>query len=173
MTIRLFKKVLSICLLLVCFYSPLLAQRTLPQVDVKQLNGKAIDISTISNNGKPIIIFVWEISCQPCIIEFNNVSKLYPKWKEETGVRILAVSVDDFRSSSRIKSFVTSKDWGFDMFLDHNQAFKRAMNVPFCPYVFVLNGKGEIVWSKGSYIPGDEAVIFDIVQKVTNGESLD
>lgn len=173
MTIRLIKWPLSVSILLFCCSGTLYSQRTLPQVAVKQLDGKATDIATISNNGKPIILFVWEVTCQPCIAEFNNVSKLYPKWKEETGVRILAVSVDDNRSSSRVKPLVTSRGWDFDVYLDPNQAFKRAMNVPLCPYVFVLNGSGEVVWKKGGYSPGDEDIIYEVVQKAGRGESVE
>lgn len=173
MSVRLFGWMLFVLFPLMCIKGNLYAQRTLPQVDVRQLNGKTTDLSTISNDGNPIILFAWEVICPPCIVEFNNIAKVYPQWKEETGVKIVAVSVDDNRSSPRVKPLVTSRGWGFDVYLDPNQAFKRAMNVPFCPFVFVLNGKGEVVWSKGSYSPGDEDIIYGIVQKVSRGEPVE
>ncbi len=173
MTMRHFIGLLSVAILLAGFPGMLYAQRTLPAVKVKQLDGKSIDLSLVSNDGKPIILFVWEVSCQPSLTEFNNVAKLYPRWKTETGVRILAVSVDDNRSSSRVKPLSTSRGWGFDVYLDPNQDFKRAMNVPFCPYVFVLNGQGAVVWSKAGYTPGDEDVIYDIVGKAGRGEPVE
>lgn len=173
MTIRRLTGLLSVTVLLAGCPGMMYAQRTLPAVNVKQLDGKTTDLSKITNDGKPIILFVWEVSCQPSITEFNNVAKLYPRWKTETGVRILAVSIDDNRSSSRVKPLSTSRGWGFDVYLDPNQDFKRAMNVPFCPYVFVLNGEGAVVWSKGGYTPGDEDVIYGIVQKTSKGEPVE
>ena len=149
------------------------AQRTIPSVEVKMLNGKTIDISTIKNDGKPMILFAWEIICQPCITEFNAISRLYDNWRKETGVKIIAVSVDDNRSASRVNPLVRSKGWEFDVYLDPNQAFKRAMNVTYCPYAYILNGNGEVVWQKGSYTPGDENIIFGIVQKIAKGEKID
>ena len=149
------------------------AGRTLPSVEVKSLDSKSVDISTISNDGKPMIVFAWEVICQPCINEFNAIAPLYEAWKAETGVKIVAVSVDDNRSSTRVRPLVRTKGWPFDVYLDPNQAFKRAMNVPLCPYVFVLNGKGEVVWQKGGYSPGDEAIIYDVVKKVAKGETIE
>lgn len=170
MTIRRSGWLLSVWLLICCCKAN--GQRTLPNVSLKQLNGSTTDLALISNDGKPIILFAWEVTCQPCLNEFNNIAKVYPEWKKETGVRIIAISVDDNRSSSRVKPLCISRGWGFDVFLDPNQAFKRAMNIPFCPYVFVLDAKREVVWQKGAYTPGDEQVIYEVVRKVAQGEKI-
>ncbi len=163
----------SIVMLLCGLASNAQTQRQLPSVEVKMLNGKTIDVSTINNDGKPMIVFAWEVTCQPCIAEFNAISRQYSDWKKETGVKIVAISVDDSRSSPRVNPLVRSKGWDFEVYLDPNQAFKRAMNVSYCPYAFILNGKGEVVWQKGGYTPGDETIIFDIVQKTAKGEKID
>jgi cytochrome c biogenesis protein CcmG, thiol:disulfide interchange protein DsbE len=172
MTTRTLVGCLSIIALSVTFLQQAQAQRPLPKVDVKDMSGKSIDLSTQKNEGKPLILFAWEISCQPCITEFNAISKLYKDWKTETGVRIIAVSVDESRNSMRVPSFVRSKGWDFDFFLDPTQAFKRAMNVTQCPYVYVLDQKGEVAWQKASYTPGDEYVIYDVVKKISKGEKI-
>lgn len=156
-----------------CFSLSVQAQRTLPSVQVKALNGKATDLTSITNEGKPMVVFAWEVTCKPCISEFNAIAPVYEDWKKETGVKIVAISIDDNRSSPRVLPMVKSKNWGFDVYLDPNQEFKRAMNVTYCPYVFVLNGKGEVVWQKGSYAPGDETIIYDIVKKVANGQAIE
>lgn len=164
---------MSIVMLLCNLASNAQTQRQLPSVEVKMLNGKTIDLSTINNDGKPMIVFAWEVTCLPCIAEFNAISRQYADWKKETGVKIVAVSVDDSRSSPRVNPLVRSKGWDFEVYLDPNQAFKRAMSVSYCPYAFVLNGKGEVVWQKGGYTPGDETIIFEIVQKTAKGEKID
>lgn len=147
--------------------------RQIPSADLKSLDGKVVDAATLTNDGKPMILFVWEITCQPCIKEFNAIAPLYDTWKKETGLKIVAVSVDDNRSAPRVKPLVRTRGWPFEVYLDPNQAFKRAMNVPLCPYVFVLNGNGEVVWQKGGYTPGDENIIYDIVKKVSKGETIE
>ncbi len=146
--------------------------RTLPTAQIKSVTGKSVDLSTLSNNGKPMIVLAWEITCQPCIAEFNAIHKVYEAWQAETGVRLVAISVDDNRSSPRVAPMARSKGWKWDVYLDPAQEFKRAMSVPLCPYAFVLNGKGEVVWQKGGYVPGDETVLYDVVKKVAAGQSV-
>jgi len=150
-----------------------LAQHTIPSVEVKSLNGKAIDISTVQNDGKPMIVFAWEVTCLPCIAEFNAIAPHFEDWKKETGLKIVAVSVDDSRSSPRVSPLVRTKGWPYEFYLDTNQAFKRAMGVTYCPYAFLLNGAGEVVWQKGAYSPGDETIIYELAQKVAKGEKID
>jgi cytochrome c biogenesis protein CcmG/thiol:disulfide interchange protein DsbE len=147
--------------------------RKLPSAEVRTLSGKRVDASEIANEGKPMVVFVWEATCKPCIMEFNAVSREYANWKKNTGVKIVAISTDESRNASLVHSQSASKAWGFEIYLDPNQAFKRAMNVPFCPYVFVLNGNGEVVWQKSGYTPGDEHIIYDVVLKTSKGEKID
>ena len=41
----------------------------------------------------------------------------------------------------------------------------RAMNVSVVPHVFVLDGKGKIVYSHTSYVPGNEVELLEAVKK--------
>lgn len=141
--------------------------KVVPSVEVKSLNGKSVNLADIKNDGKPIILLAWEVTCQPCIAEFKNIAPLYKGWQAETGVKIVAVSLDDNRSSSRVGPLVKSKGWPFEVYLDPNQAVKRAMNIPACPQAYVVNGKGEVVWQKAGYSPGDELVMYEAVKKAT------
>jgi cytochrome c biogenesis protein CcmG/thiol:disulfide interchange protein DsbE len=72
-----------------------------------------------------------------------------------------------------VKPYVESKAWEYEVYLDENQDFKRAMNVGDIPHVFVLNGKGEVVWQTNAYVEGGVEILHNIVKKVANGESLE
>jgi thioredoxin-related protein len=53
---------------------------------------------------------------------------------------------------------------GWDDFIclyDKNQDFKRAMNVASTPWVFVVDGEGNIVYSHSGYTPGSEQELFE------------
>lgn len=146
--------------------------RGIPSVNLKTLDGNTINASTITNNGKPIIINFWATWCSPCKRELNAISELYDEWKEKTGVRLIAVSIDDSRNMSKVAPQVNAYGWEFDVYLDPNGDFKRAMNVNNLPHSFLVDGKGEIVWQHNSYSPGDEERLFELVQKVAKGEVL-
>lgn len=147
-------------------------KQKLPAIKVKDLNGKTIDISSLKNEGKPMVISFWATWCKPCIRELNTIMDEYPDWQEETGVKIVAVSIDDSRQSSKVRPFVASQGWEYDIYLDENSELRRALNVNNIPHTFLLNGKGEIVWQHNGYLPGDEDHLFENIQKVAKGEAL-
>ncbi|MCD4731932.1 MAG: TlpA family protein disulfide reductase [Bacteroidales bacterium] len=145
----------------------------LPSIEVKTMEGKAINIADISNDSKPIIITFWATWCKPCIKEHDAINDEYEDWVEETGVKLYAISIDNARSSKRVMPTVNGKGWEFDVLLDENGDFKRAMNVNVPPHTFILNGEGLIVWQHVGYLEGDEAEYIEIVEKLVKGESID
>jgi cytochrome c biogenesis protein CcmG/thiol:disulfide interchange protein DsbE len=145
----------------------------LPAAQVKTLDGKNVNTAELSNDGKPFIVSFWALWCKPCIKELTTISEVYPDWVKETGVKIYAVSIDDSRSSARVQPTVEGKGWEYDVLLDPNGNFKRAMNVTVIPHTFLMNGKGEIVWQHTSFAEGAELELIDLVRKVTKGESLE
>ncbi|MBP5189857.1 MAG: TlpA family protein disulfide reductase [Bacteroidales bacterium] len=141
-------------------------------ITIKTLDGKTVETSIIQNNGKPIIISFWATWCKPCNRELNAIKEVYEEWQEETGVKLVAISIDDTRSASKVKPHVDGNGWEYEVYLDQNQDFKRAMNVVNVPHTFLLNGKGEIVWQHTSYVDGSEEELFELVKKIANGEEI-
>lgn len=141
-------------------------------ITIKTLDGKTVETSIIKNDGKPIIISFWATWCKPCNRELNAIKDLYDDWQQETGVKLVAISIDDTRSASKVKPHVDGNGWEYEVYLDQNQDFKRAMNVVNVPHTFLINGNGEIVWQHTSYVDGSEEELFELVKKVANGEEI-
>lgn len=168
-------KKLGAIIFLAFFGISLMAQEintNLPSIDIKTLEGESFNTQNITNDGKPILISFWALWCKPCKQEMDAYNENYEDWQEETGVKIFAVSIDDSRSTSKVLPFVSGKDWDMEILLDANGDFKRAMNVNLIPHTFLLDGEGNIVYQHTSYYPGLEDEIFELVQKVAAGESL-
>lgn len=144
----------------------------IPTATIKKLDGSKINTSTFSNDGKPIIISFWATWCKPCKKELDAIAEEYETWTKETGVKLIAISIDDVRSSAKVVTDVKTKGWKYEVYLDENQEFKRAMNVNNVPHTFLVNGKGEIVWSHNSYTEGDEEKLYENVKKLVKGEAL-
>src|SRR5210317_2182029 len=87
--------------------------RKLPAVDIKTADGVPFNTSEISNEGNPVIVSFWALWCKPCIKELNTIADEYYDWQEETGVKLIAVSIDDARSSSKVKPFADGNDWDY------------------------------------------------------------
>jgi len=133
----------------------------IPSTMVKSLDGKTFDTADFDNNGQPMIINFWATWCAPCKKELNNISDVYDDWVEETGVKLIAISIDDARSRSRVLPYVNGSSWEYEVYIDENQDFKRAMGVNNVPHTFLVDGAGNIVYSHNNYAPGDEDELFE------------
>lgn len=142
------------------------SQSAIPSVEIRDIDGGIVNTSEISNDGKPIVISFWATWCKPCVKELTAINELYDEWQTETGVKVIAISVDDSKSMARVKPFVNAKAWDFDVFLDPNSDFKRAMNVVNVPHTFLLNGNLEVVSQHTTYAEGDEDELFEKIQEL-------
>jgi len=144
----------------------------LPSIEVKTLEGETFNTADISNDGKPIILSFWALWCKPCIKELTTIAEVYDEWVEDTGVKLIAVSIDDARSTAKVGPLVNGNDWDYEVLLDQNSDFKRAMNVNMIPHTFLIDGNGEIVWQHTSFSEGAELELIELVEKLNKGEDI-
>ena len=145
------------------------AQQTsgeLPAVTLKNINGKTINTSELSNNGKPIIISFFATWCKPCNRELSAISEGYEDWQDETGVKLIAVSIDQAQNINKVKPLVDGNGWPYEVLLDPNSDFKRALGVQMIPFVLIVDGKGKIVYKHNGYTEGAENELIEKVREL-------
>lgn len=138
----------------------------LPSVKLKSLDGKTIDTSKLSNDGKPFIISFFATWCKPCNRELKAIHEQYADWQEETGVKLVAVSIDQAQNINKVKPMVDSEEWEYEVLLDPNSDFRRAMGVQMIPHVFIIGGDGKVVESRSGYTEGGENHLIEKVREL-------
>lgn len=144
------------------------AQNSIPEETLFDLSGNQISsVKALEHNG-PVLLVFWTTTCHVMIdglIDIND--DYYDDWKEEFGLKIVALSVDDERNRSKVGPFVNGKDWDFDVYTDPNRDFKRVMNVNIHPHLFLFDKDKKVVWQKTSYLEGDENSIISELEKLS------
>ena len=148
-------------LLMLCVFGEAFAQ--LPSIKLKDMNGKTVDTSTLSNDGKPFIISFFATWCKPCNRELSAIHEVYPDWQDETGVKLIAVSIDEAQNIQKVRPMVNNAGWEYEVLLDPNGDFRRALGVSMIPHVFIFDGKGNLVEQHKGYTEGGEA---ELIKKV-------
>ena len=136
----------------------------LPSVKLRNIEGKTVDTGELNNDGKPFVISFFASWCKPCLRELKAIHEVYPDWQDETGVKVVAVSIDEGQNSSKVKPMVDAEGWEYEVLLDPNSDFKRALNIQMIPAVFLIDGNGKIVSKHTSYKDGDGLNLYEEIK---------
>lgn len=136
-----------------------LLNKTVPSVQLKDMDGQTVNTADLGLEG-PVIFSFWATWCSPCKRELNTIHEMYEDWQDETGVTLVAVTIDDQRTKNSVPLYVNGKGWEYLVLMDPNGDFKRAMGVNNVPHTFLVDADGNIVYSHNNYAPGDEEELY-------------
>jgi thiol-disulfide isomerase/thioredoxin len=156
-------------IILFCFLISITAisQNELPNIDVKSIDGKTINIKEVTNKDHVVIISLWATWCLPCIKELDAISEIYEEWQEETNVELIAVSVDNSRTVKRVKPLINGKGWEYTILLDSNNDLKNALGAATVPLTLLIKDN-KIVFRHSGYNPGSEVELYEKVKEYSN-----
>lgn len=143
------------------------SQQRVPSVQLKDINNKTYFTDSLGLSG-PVVFSFWATWCSPCKRELNTISEVYEDWQKETGVTLIAVSIDDQKTNMSVPMYANAKGWEYIILMDPNGDFKRAMGVNNVPHTFLIDTEGNIVYSHNNYAPGDEEKIYNEILKLKN-----
>jgi cytochrome c biogenesis protein CcmG, thiol:disulfide interchange protein DsbE len=98
--------------------------------------------------------------------ELAAIEQVYEDWQAETGVELVAVSIDKAQDADKVRSLVASHDWPYTVLLDSNSELARGVGVQVVPHLLLLDGAGNVVYSHSGYHDGAETELFEKVKSV-------
>lgn len=142
------------------------AQAQLPSVQLKTLDGQTVNAAELNNDGKPFVISFFATWCKPCNRELKAIHEYYPDWQEETGMRLIAISIDEAQNASKVKPLVDAEGWEYEILLDSNSELTRTLGIQSIPHVLIIDGEGNIVDSRSGYTDGSEEHIIEKIREL-------
>ena len=142
----------------------LFAQQSLPDVKIKTLEGKSVNIQDYATNEKITVLSFWASWCIPCQNELDAIADLYPDWQADYDMELVAITIDTRRALAKVKPILSQKGWEFIFLSDEKGELKQQLNFQLIPQTFVLNQKGEIVYSHSGYTAGDELELEEVLK---------
>ena len=93
--------------------------------------------------GKVVLLNVWATWCEPCRVEMPSIEKLHREFGPK-GLSVVAVSIDDPGSESRITDYTKELGLTFEVLHDPDQAISRNYQITGYPETFVIARDGTI-----------------------------
>ncbi len=151
------KKIISILVAAVAAAALCQAQEISPNAIVKDLSGNSIQMGDVLKDDVVIVSF-WATWCKPCQNELDALAEIEDIWADK--LRVVAISIDDARSASKVRSTVKAKMWPYEVYTDENSSLAKSLNISSIPFVMVV-ADGKTVYSHTGYTPGSERHLVD------------
>ena len=162
------KKLILIFVLISPFLS---AQDKVPNIRLKMINGKYAKLYDFLKDG-PMIIDFWATWCEPCKKQMRYLDLFYNHFKP-TGFNILTVNTDSPKSMSKVKPYVRTKGFEFNVAVDPNSQVKKRLKVQEMPTTILIDQDGTILYRHKGYVPGDEVGILKAITDILDKRGIE
>ena len=115
-----------------------LAGATVPEFELKDLNGKKIKSTQIFKNGKKTLFIVAAEWCPHCKEEIPEVQRFYDKNKNR--VNLVVVFTNSRSSLGKVQSYIKDNGYTIPAYYDESGEILRGFNVEGFPFNLKING---------------------------------
>lgn len=129
--------------LLLCLLSGVADAKRVPNLELKDLTGHTQ--KTASLRGSIAVVSFWATWCTPCREELPRLSKLAQDYAA-TGVRFIAISIDEPKDRAKVGPYVTQQRLTMDVWVGGNTDMLDRVGLgDIVPGTIIINQQGEII----------------------------
>ncbi|MFA7360876.1 MAG: TlpA disulfide reductase family protein [Candidatus Kapaibacterium sp.] len=134
----------------------------------EDINGSDIKLSAFLDKG-PVMLGFWRMWCPMCKEEQRNMQVLFEKYKDK-GFTYIGINIDNQKSVSKVKSFVSSMGYTFPVILDTDKEIFQLYSgsEDAVPYYLIIGRNKSILNVHLGYKIGDEKMIEEEIIKALN-----
>ena len=125
-----------------------------PNITLKDINKKKVKILDLSKDYYVLFNF-WNMACEPCKKEMKFLNEFHKKYNE-FGFKVVSINMDSPRSMSKVKKYVKSSKYAFEVLQDPRMDLFKKMGGSIMPFVVIADNQGKIVNKHIGYNLGDE-----------------
>ncbi len=112
----------------------------LPETDLYDLDGARINASELSGEDATLIMIFWNSNDKKSFEQLLDVSEQYQELLKAENIKVLGICTDVNGNIQQVKPVVLANNIDFEVYVDKNNDFKRAMNVSGSPYLILVAG---------------------------------
>lgn len=135
----------------------------IPNVQLTSLQGEDFQLQEFTSE-TPVMINFWSLTCAPCKREMRHLDAFEKRFED---FKIVSINIDTPKSLARVKSYVRSNDYSFQVFLDPEQQIFQKLGGRLMPYSIFVDQGGAIISRHVGYAPGDEKKYAKTIQSLT------
>lgn len=152
------KKILII-VVFIMMQASLIFSQSYTDFAADDINGSEIRLSTYAGKG-PVMLGFWRSWCASCKEEQRNMQIIYEKYKDK-GFSYIGVNIDNQKSVSKVKSYVSTMGFTFPVVLDTDKKIFEMYggSEDAVPYYLIIGKDKKIFSTHLGYKTGDEKMI--------------
>jgi peroxiredoxin len=166
------RRIIPIAAAILISLSGLALAADVPDFELKDLEGDEVAMSDLLETYKLVVIDFWEVGCKPCNELLPHLQDYYDEYGEE-GVEFIIISRDTALTQAQVEPYFKSKDYTFRVLLDGDREVSQDFGVKACPYTFIVDSEGKIIYSHFGYKSGQEEEVKEVIEKVLAGEKVE
>ena len=137
---------------------------TIPDLKVRLLNGTSTTLHQLSQDG-PLLIDFWATWCVPCKKVMKYLNQYHEKYADDN-FKVLMINTDTPRSLGKVRGFIKSQDYSFNVGMDPNKVLSKKLNGMIMPTLILVDKGGTIKWRHQGYVAGEEIEIEKQIKQV-------
>ena len=137
---------------------------TIPDLKVRLLNGSSTTLHQLSQDG-PLLIDFWATWCVPCKKVMKYLNQYHEEYADDN-FKVLMINTDTPRSLGKVRGFIKSQDYSFNVGIDPNKVLSKKLNGMIMPTLILVDKGGMIKWRHQGYVAGEELEIEKQIKQV-------